>query len=510
MINRRKFLEITAGAGASLAITPRLLRGVQQSGGNLSQQQSGKLIQRAIPSTGEMLPVIGLGFANHAGCADPAALKEVLKTFVDNGGKVFDTQHQNDRKAQETTAAIVNELGVQNKLFLSLRGIPGGGGPSAPPPTPAAEKAHLESLFASLKVSKIDLVVGFPDTNPTYWNLLKEAKKEGRIRYLGTMATSFGDASRYESVMRNEPLDFISVDYCIDRRGAEEKLLPLALERKIAVLSFFPFGGANGASCVSDRGLFERVANTPLPAWAAEFDAKTWAQFFLKYVISHPAITAVRVGTTKAHHMLDNIGGGIGRLPNEAMRKRMADFVDALPLPVAPLILDRYVGEYKSAGGITATFRRDEAKLFVKSGTNPEVPLVARTPTRFLDPKGAAFEFQLAGMGPTTRVTGAVLEQGSQKILLEYIPPVVPPQMLDRYVGEYRPTSGPNAPFTFRREGDKLFLKVGTGPELSLAARSPTRFAVQGLAFEFQVTGQGPATRAIMEQGDAKVTLERK
>src|SRR5688572_26589500 len=105
MIDRRRFLEITVGAGASLVITPQLLRGLQQSGG--------KLIQRAIPSTGEMLPIIGLGFANHAACADPAALKEVLKTFVGNGGRVFDTQHQNSPRAQEVTAAIVNELGVQ-------------------------------------------------------------------------------------------------------------------------------------------------------------------------------------------------------------------------------------------------------------------------------------------------------------------------------------------------------------------------------------------------------------
>jgi aryl-alcohol dehydrogenase-like predicted oxidoreductase len=414
MIDRRKFLGITAGAGASLALTPELLRGLRTL-----EQPGGKLIQRVIPSTGEALPVIALGFANHAGCADPAALKEVLKTFVDNGGKVFDTQHQNDLQAQETTATIVNELGVQNKLFLSLRGIPGGGGRGAPPPTPAAEKVHLESLFASFKVPKIDLVVGFPDADPTFWNLLKEAKKEGRIRYLGTMVTSFGDYSRFESVMRNEPLDFISVDYCIDRRGAEEKLLPLARERKIAVLAFFPFGGANGASCVSDRGLFARVANTPLPAWAAEFDAKTWAQFFLKYVVSHPAITAVRVGTTKATHMLDNIGGGIGRLPDEATRKRMAEFIDALPAIIPVVILDRYVGEYKAASGLTATFRREGDKLFVKSGTNPEVPLVARSATRFVDPQGSVFEFQLTGVGPATRTTGVILEQGTQRISLE-------------------------------------------------------------------------------------------
>jgi aryl-alcohol dehydrogenase-like predicted oxidoreductase len=413
VVNRRDFLGISLGAGVSVSLTPELLRALHP------QQQGGKLIQRAIPSTGERLPVIGLGFANHAGCADPAALKAVLTTFVDNGGRVFDTQHQNDPKAQQVTASIVNELGVQDKLFLSLRGIPGGGGPGAARPTPEAEKAHLESLFSSLKVPRVDLVVGFPDTDPTYWALLKEAKKDGRIRYLGTMVTSFGSFPRFESVMRNEPLDFITVDYCIDRRGAEEKLLPLAQQLKIAVLSFFPFGGANGLSCVSDRGVFGRIGNRPLPEWAAEFDASTWAQFCLKYVVSHPAITTVRVGTTKAHHMLDNIGGGIGRLPDEAMRKRMAELIESFPLAVPAQALDRYAGEYTAASGLTATFRRDGETLFVKSGTRAEAPLVARTFTRFVDPEGSIFEFQLVGVGPATRAASVILEQGGQKIPLE-------------------------------------------------------------------------------------------
>lgn len=126
-----------------------------------------------------------------------------------------------------------------------------------------------------------------------------------------------------------------------------------------------------------------------MPAWAAEFDATSWAQFFLKYVVSHPAVTAVRVGTTKASHMVDNIGGGIGRLPNEAKRKRMAEFVDALPEAPAPqgpqgpatpavvlqaAVLDRYVGEYRTAAGLVLTFRRDGDKLFVKVGANPGSP----------------------------------------------------------------------------------------------------------------------------------------
>ena len=126
--------------------------------------------------------------------------------------------------------------------------------------------------------------------------------------------------------MRNEPIDFVGTDYSVGDRRVEEKILPLAQERKIGFMAYFPF----------DRGrIFKRASSTPLPEWAAEFDAKTWAQFFLKYVLSHPAVTVARTGTTKAAHMLDNIGGGIGRLPNEAMRKRMAEFVDALP-PTPP------------------------------------------------------------------------------------------------------------------------------------------------------------------------------
>jgi hypothetical protein len=261
--------------------------------------------------------------------------------------------------------------------------------------------------------------MGYPDADPAYWALLVEAKKQGRIRYLAAQVTSFMPYDKVESVIRTDPLDFIGVDYCVDRHGAEEKILPLALERKIGVMAFFPFGGANGESCVSDKGLFARVANTPLPAWAAEFDAKTWAQFFLKYVISHPAVTVVRVGTTKATHMLDDIGGGIGRLPNEATRKRMAEFVEALPAIVPIVFLERYVGEYKAASGFTATFRREGDKLFVKSGTNAEAALVARSPTRFVDPQGSIFEFQSTGVGPANRVTGAILEQGGQKITLE-------------------------------------------------------------------------------------------
>jgi aryl-alcohol dehydrogenase-like predicted oxidoreductase len=297
-----------------------------------------------------------------------------------------------------------------------LKGYAGRAGPLS---DPALAKAQVETLLARFKVSKLDLVLVPPAADPKYWAAMQEAKAQERIRYLGASVTSFGSYPLFESIMRNEPIDFISVDYNVGGRDAEEKILPLALERKLAVLTIFPFGGANGESCVGGKGLFARVANTPLPAWAAEFDAKTWAQFFLKYVVSHPAVTAARTGTTKPHHMLDNIGGGIGRLPDEATRKRMAEFIEAIPLAMMPKSLDRYAGEYTAASGFTAIVRRDGDQLFVKVGTDPEVPLVARTTRRFADPQGSVFEFQLTGVGPATRATGAILEQGSQKLTLK-------------------------------------------------------------------------------------------
>ena len=420
MINRRDFLGITLGTGAALGLTPALLRAFQQTGG--------KLIQRAIPSTGEMLPALGLSFSNHPGCADHAALNVVLKNFADGGGRVFDAMHVNPANEQfHITAA--SDLGIQYTLFWSTRGTPGNAAPEA-----SLVKPHIDSLLTRLKVPRIDLVM-LPARDDVSWLApLKEEKKAGRVRYIGVQVITDQLFPQVEAIMRNEPIDFIGVNYDVGSRKAEETILPLAMERKIGVMAFFALSNAYGLSCTGSTQLFARVGTRPLPEWAAEFDARTWAQFFLKYVISHPAITVARVGTTKPAHMLENIGGGIGRLPNEATRKRMAELIDALPpappppktpapppgiaLPIA--VIDRYVGEYKSASGLTVTIRRDGATLFVKPGTNPEAPLLARSETRFQDPRGPFFEFQLDGQG---NVTGAVLEQqgpqGTQKIPLE-------------------------------------------------------------------------------------------
>jgi aryl-alcohol dehydrogenase-like predicted oxidoreductase len=417
MVNRREFLGLTLGAGATLTLTPALLRALQQPGA--------KLIQRAIPSSGDMLPVVGLSFSNHVSCADPAALRAVFKAFVDSGGRVFDAMHGN-AAAEQFHATVASELGVQNKVFWSTRGtVPGGpGGP--PQPGAAAVNTHVDTWLARTKGPKMDLVMLPVAGDPSWLAALKAEKQAGRVRHIGVQTISVNfQAAQLEAIMRNEPIDFIGVDYDVSNRKVEETILPLALERKIGVMAFFPFSNNGGSSCGGmARNLFVRAGNRPLPEWAAEFDAKTWAQFFLKYVVSHPAITVARVGTTKATHMLDNMGGGIGRLPDEATRKRMAALVDSFPaLPPLPqnpaaapgialsaAVLDRYVGEWTLASGTVVTFRRDGARLLVKAGNNPELPLNARSETRLQDPRGPVFEFQVDAGGT---VTGLILEQGN-------------------------------------------------------------------------------------------------
>lgn len=317
MINRREFFGISAGVGASLGLTPRLLQA-------LAAVPQGQLLQRAIPSTGEKIPVIGLGssatFATVARAEDVTALKAVFQAMAERGARVFDTA-PGYGASEEVAGKIVNELGIANKMFWATKvNVAGRGGTTA---DPAAARAQIERSLASFKQPKIDLMQVHNMGDPaTQLGIVREYKKAGKVRYVGITTTFPNQYAQLIDVMKSEPLDFIGVDYAADNRDVEDVILPLALEKKIAVLAYAPFGRTS---------LFRRVGDTPLPEWAKEFDASTWAQFFLKFTLTHPAITAVTPATSQAKNMIDNVGGGIGRLPTDAHRKQMIALVDALP-----------------------------------------------------------------------------------------------------------------------------------------------------------------------------------
>jgi len=317
MVSRRDWLKLgaaAAGAGAALSVHPRIL----------SALQSGEMITRAIPSSGEELPIVGLGssatFSQVARTEDVSGLREVLRTLVDNGGTVFDTAPSYGA-SEDVAGSLTNELGITDRIFWATKvNVAGPGGGSA---DPAEARAQIERSFERFRVPVIDLIQVHDMADvPTHLGVLKEFKEEGRVRYVGATSTREFQYAELTALMRNEPLDFIGVDYAVDNRSVEEEILPLAQERGIGVLVYLPFGRAR---------LFSRVGDRPLPDWAAEFDATTWAQFFIKFAASHPAVTVVTPATSQAHHMLDNLGGGRGRLPDEAMRGRMASLVDALP-----------------------------------------------------------------------------------------------------------------------------------------------------------------------------------
>lgn len=263
MPTRRDCLTYSAAlaAGASLA--------------RLAAAQPGGIIRHAIPKTGEQIPVIGLGssatFGQIARSEDVTPLREVLQTMVDAGGTVFDTAPSYGA-SEEVAGRLARELGITQKVFWATKvNVAARGGGAA---DPAAARAQIEESFRRFGVETMDLIqVHNLGDVPTQLGILQELKATKRVRYLGVTSTSKGQYGQLERVMREQPLDFIGVDYAVDNRDVERTILPLAQERKIAVMVYLPFGRTR---------LFRRVAGRPLPDWAAEFDAGSWAQFFIK------------------------------------------------------------------------------------------------------------------------------------------------------------------------------------------------------------------------------------
>jgi len=406
MFNRREWLGLSLTAGAALALDPRLLWAARQ-----------QLITRAVPSTGEQLPIVGLGssatFAQVASGEDVSAVRGVIRTMVEHGGRVFDTAPSYG--ASEAVAGrIAREENLTDRIFWATKVNVAPPGQSA---NPAAVRQQLQTSFERLGKRPVDLIqVHNLNDIPTQLGILKEMKQNGQIRYIGVTTSSPQQYDEMQRVMRAEPLDFIGIDYAVDNRDVEQHILPLAQDRGIGVMVYLPFGRTR---------LWNRIGDRPLPDWAQEFDAHSWAQFMIKYVASHPAVTVITPGTSQQRNMADNMGAAVGRLPDEAMRRRMAEYVDALPsaqaaeprhdvvLPAA--ILDRYVGQYTMASGPTLTFSRAGAGLAVTPpGGQQQIPLVTRSETRFSAPGGGpTFEFQLDDEGT---VTGLIMDQLGQRM----------------------------------------------------------------------------------------------
>lgn len=292
--------------------------------GRSAPASEARVITRAIPSSGERLPIVGLGssatFEQVADGANVAALRAVLKQMVDLGGTVFDTAPSYGA-SEEVAGRIAQELGIVKDLFWATKlNVAGWGGGAA---DPAAARRQLETSFRRIGKTPIDLVqVHNMGDLRTQLPILRQYKEQGRIRYIGVTTTFASQYDALVQLMRREPLDFIGTDYAIDARHAAQAILPTAAERGIAVLVYAPFGRTR---------LWQRVKGRAVPEWAREFDANSWAQFFLKFVAGHPAVTAVTPATSRPANLADNMGAATGRLPDAAMRKRMVDYMEALP-----------------------------------------------------------------------------------------------------------------------------------------------------------------------------------
>ncbi len=324
MVSRRAWLRSAALAGSAFALQPGVLEALQHL-------QTQPLIHRLIPGTEERLPVIGLGSADsfsrmalaESHTEEYDTIGAVLRALVDGGGTVFDTAYAYGA-SEQVAGQVAQELGIADRIWWSTKAntarVAGG---VDEPADPEATRYQIRRSFLRLRRPYIDLYqvhnMGDP---PTQLALLRELKAAGYVRYIGVTSTFEGQYAGLVDVMRTEPIDFIGIDYAVDDRTAEDVILPLARERGIGVLAYMPFG----------RGrLWARIGDRPLPDWAADFDAHTWAQLMLKFVVANPAVTAACPGTSDPAHMADNLGAGRGRLPDPDQIDRIRRLVQSLP-----------------------------------------------------------------------------------------------------------------------------------------------------------------------------------
>jgi aryl-alcohol dehydrogenase-like predicted oxidoreductase len=304
-ITRRQALEAGAALGAAAAF------------GTGAFAQSGELILKRIPSSGEMLPPIGIGTNRYGvgtGEEERAPLRDTMARFVELGGKVMDTA-----MIYGTSEAVIGDLSqqltIRDQLFLAtktdIRGQVRG-------------ETGLQNAMDRLKTDMIDALLVHNLVNAeTELPVMREWQQDGRFRYIGASISTHDQFDQMEQFMRSNDVEIVQFNYSLGDRLAAERLLPTAIDRGIGVMINIPFGGGRDS-------IFDVVEGRELPDFAAEFGATTWAQFFLKYVVSHPGVTCAIPGTRRVEYVNDNFGAAFGRLPDAALRRRQEEFFDSL------------------------------------------------------------------------------------------------------------------------------------------------------------------------------------
>ena len=310
-LTRRGALKLGLVAGAGLTLDRLTLRAEESA--------ALPLIAKSIPGSGRKIPVIGLG-TNQYGVSTEEELaprREVLRQFPKLGLSLIDTA-PGYGKSEEVLGKLIAELGIRDQLFIATKVTADGGD---------VKKGieMLEESFKRLQTKHIELVQvhslrGWEVLLP----LLRDWKKEGRISHYGVTTSDDKQYPELIKILEKEELDFVQFDYSVGNRNAEEKILPLVAEKRIASLVNMPFGGRRGPAIIA------KTAGKPLPDFAKEINATSWAQILLKYVVSHPAVTAAIPGTTKLKHMEDNAAAARGVLPDAGMRKRIEEAFAAL------------------------------------------------------------------------------------------------------------------------------------------------------------------------------------
>ena len=298
-ITRRQFAMLPAAALAADATIASAFA-----------QPSAALITRAIPVSGEPLPAVGLGTAEVFDSDDAATRQKasaVIQALVDNGGTLIDTASTYG-DAESVIGEVIAPAGLRNKLFIATK-------------LESPDGAELKRSLDRLRTEKVDLLQLHNVSDPRQsLAAFKEWKAHGLCRYIGITSTFHGAFSVVETVLAREKPDFVQIDYSIDDREAEKRILPLAADKGSAVLTALPFG----------RGrLFRAVRGKEIPDWASEF-AGSWAQFFLKYLLGDQRVTAVIPGSGNSSHMTDNLGAMRGPLPTGEQLRQMVQFIEAL------------------------------------------------------------------------------------------------------------------------------------------------------------------------------------